>query len=489
MHAALERLYRERPGGDPLPRPGIARRLDRARPRAGRRESPPSASSASHPAERAMRAAGRAAARALPRRGGRARRPAASSPGCSRPRFGEHEDAERPALELDGWGLHGAIDRVDRAADGRAARHRLQALGAGHPAREVRGGGEAAAAALPDRGRRALGRRAGRRPLPPAARDLGAAPARASSSSEAAGDLAGYGLYRTDVVDAEELEELLDDARRRAGEIVARMRARRHPPRPRAAAGPARPRRLPRLLHLRADLPPRPGARSSRGRRGRGARSGERRARADRPSRRRRSRPRGRDVLLEAGAGTGKTGVMVDRYCRLVCDERRLARRDPRLHLHRQGRGRAAPADPGRARRGGPRRGSERAGELLGGHRRRLGHDDPRLLQPAARRPPGRRRDRPALPRPRRAGGRAGRPRGLRRGARASSSPAATASREETVAAYDIDGLRAMVLGAHAELRSRGDRRARSCPSRRQPDPEAALRARGRGRRRARWRS
>jgi ATP-dependent exoDNAse (exonuclease V) beta subunit len=30
---------------------------------------------------------------------------------------------------------------------------------------------------------------------------------------------------------------------------------------------------------------------------------------------------RGGDVLLEAGAGTGKTGVMVDRYCRLVCDE------------------------------------------------------------------------------------------------------------------------------------------------------------------------
>jgi ATP-dependent exoDNAse (exonuclease V) beta subunit len=29
----------------------------------------------------------------------------------------------------------------------------------------------------------------------------------------------------------------------------------------------------------------------------------------------------GRDALLEAGAGTGKTGVMVERYCRLVCDE------------------------------------------------------------------------------------------------------------------------------------------------------------------------
>ncbi len=25
-------------------------------------------------------------------------------------------------------------------------------------------------------------------------------------------------------------------------------------------------------------------------------------------------------MLVEAGAGTGKTGVMVDRYCRLVCD-------------------------------------------------------------------------------------------------------------------------------------------------------------------------
>ena len=28
----------------------------------------------------------------------------------------------------------------------------------------------------------------------------------------------------------------------------------------------------------------------------------------------------GHDVMVEAGAGTGKTGVMVNRYCRLVCD-------------------------------------------------------------------------------------------------------------------------------------------------------------------------
>ena len=137
-------------------------------------------------------------------------------------------------------------------------------------------------------------------------------------AEEAADDLADYGLYGRDVVDAEELEELLADSRRRAGEIVARMRAgdiRRDP-------GPRRGLRghdvCPPFCDLRADLPPRP--RPAATRRTRTWRSDER-AHARRPSRRRRSRSSGRDVLLEAGAGTGKTGVMVDRYCRLVCDE------------------------------------------------------------------------------------------------------------------------------------------------------------------------
>ena len=43
-------------------------------------------------------------------------------------------------------------------------------------------------------------------------------------STAAAGDLAGYGLYPSDVVEPEALEELLEETRRRAGEIVARMR-------------------------------------------------------------------------------------------------------------------------------------------------------------------------------------------------------------------------------------------------------------------------
>jgi hypothetical protein len=52
----------------------------------------------------------------------------------------------------------------------------------------------------------------------------------------AAEDLASYRLYERDIVDAEQFEALLDDARQRAGTIVARMRSgdiRRDPgPRP-----------------------------------------------------------------------------------------------------------------------------------------------------------------------------------------------------------------------------------------------------------------
>ena len=45
---------------------------------------------------------------------------------------------------------------------------------------------------------------------------------------------------------------------------------------------------------------------------------------------------------------------------------------------------------------------------------------------------------------------------------------------EETVAAYGVDGLRAMVAGVHAELRSRGVAEPR-LPEPPQPDPAAAI--------------
>ena len=60
--------------------------------------------------------------------------------------FGEDEERERPALELDGWGLHGAIDRVDRAPDGRALVLDYKLSSSVTPRGEARGGGEAAAA-------------------------------------------------------------------------------------------------------------------------------------------------------------------------------------------------------------------------------------------------------------------------------------------------------------------------------------------------------
>ena len=177
MHAALDRLYGERPGGDPLPRPGSLaawiergrelRRRDRRRARARRR---------TRPSGRWRAGSSGCWSASSPRRP--SARPAASSPGCWRPAFGEHEESERPALRARRLGP-ARRDRPRRPRRRRPRpRPRLQALRRGHPAREVRGGGEAAAAALPARGRRALGSRAGRRPLPPAARDLGAAAAR-----------------------------------------------------------------------------------------------------------------------------------------------------------------------------------------------------------------------------------------------------------------------------------------------------------------------
>ena len=42
---------------------------------------------------------------------------------------------------------------------------------------------------------------------------------------EAAGDLASYRLYDNDLVDRDEFDELLAEARGRAGAIVARMRS------------------------------------------------------------------------------------------------------------------------------------------------------------------------------------------------------------------------------------------------------------------------
>ncbi|HEV7771271.1 MAG TPA: UvrD-helicase domain-containing protein, partial [Solirubrobacterales bacterium] len=175
---------------------------------------------------------------------------------------------------------------------------------------------------------------------------------------------------------------------------------------------------------------------------------------------------KGRDVLLEAGAGTGKTGVMVERYCRLVCDEgispdailaftftdKAAAELRQRIRVEL---GRRAEA------------GSERARELLaaiGGawvttihgfcNRLLAGHPVAAGVDPGFRvldAPEAERIAREAFDE------------ALREFLAADED-----AREDTVAGFDLDGLRGIMLGVHAELRSRGIAEPRL------PDPPAA---------------
>ncbi len=143
VHAALCALYEDRPGRDALPRPGtlgawITRGRELVREIAGGRGI------GGHPAERAMLARVEGLlARFLAEE---ARRETSGfEPWLLEAGFSESEEIERPALEIDGWRLHGAIDRVDRAPDGRALVIDYKLCEQGLRAGEARGGGEAAA--------------------------------------------------------------------------------------------------------------------------------------------------------------------------------------------------------------------------------------------------------------------------------------------------------------------------------------------------------
>jgi RecB family exonuclease len=221
MHAALDRLYRERPEGDALPRPGslpawIARGRELVAEIAAEREL------GEHPAERAMaRRVERLLERFLAEEA--ERETGGFEPWLLEARFGEQPDSERPTLELDGWGLHGAIDRVDRAADGRAVVIDYKLSGSVTAREKFE---EQAKLQLPLY-LLAVAEHWGAAPvggLYHPLRGTSARRPRGVVAEDAAADLAGYGLYDKDVVDAEGLEELLGKSRRRAGEIVARMR-------------------------------------------------------------------------------------------------------------------------------------------------------------------------------------------------------------------------------------------------------------------------
>ncbi|HET7590657.1 MAG TPA: UvrD-helicase domain-containing protein [Solirubrobacterales bacterium] len=182
---------------------------------------------------------------------------------------------------------------------------------------------------------------------------------------------------------------------------------------------------------------------------------------------------RGRDLLLEAGAGTGKTGVMVERYCRLVCDsglppdsilaftftEKAAAELRQRIRAEL-------------ARRA--ERGSERAAAVLAGiggawittihgfcNRVLAAHPVAAGVDPGFR----------VLDAPEAA-----------RAAREAFDDALVEflaggdpAREETVAAYDVEGLRGAIATIHDELRSRGIAEPR-LPEPPPADPEEAIR-------------
>ena len=181
---------------------------------------------------------------------------------------------------------------------------------------------------------------------------------------------------------------------------------------------------------------------------------------------------RGRDVLLEAGAGTGKTGVMVDRYCRLVCDSG-LA---PDSILAFTFTDKAAAELRQRIRAELTRRaerGSERAAAALAGiggawittihgfcNRVLAAHPVAAGVDPNFRvldAPEASRAAREAFD-----------------DAVVEFLKAGDAAREETVAAYDLEGLRAMIAAVHDELRSRGSADPK-LPEPPRPDPEGAI--------------
>jgi ATP-dependent helicase/nuclease subunit A len=200
----------------------------------------------------------------------------------------------------------------------------------------------------------------------------------------------------------------------------------------------------------------------------------------------------GRDVLLEAGAGTGKTGVMVDRYCRLVCDKEV----SPDAILAFTFTDKAAAELRQRIRAELTRRaelGSERAAELLsaiGGawvttihgfcNRLLAGHPVAAGIDPGFRvldAPETARAAREAFDEALKefladeppADG----PISHDIGGKSAHRP--RYSREDLVAAFEVEGVRGVVVGVHAELRSRGEAEPR-LPEPPPSDPEAAIR-------------
>lgn len=222
MHAALERLYAERPGGDPLPRPASLP-LWSARGRELVAEACAERELGVHPAERAIaRRVERLLDRFLAEES--RRETGGFEPWLLEAGFGEGENTERPVLEIDGWGLHGAIDRVDRGPGNRALVIDYKLSGSVTPREKL----EEKAKLQLQLYLLAVAEHWGADPvggLYHPLRGTSSRRPRGAVLDEVAGALGSYRLYDNDLVDEAGLEELLAEARGRAGAIVSRMRS------------------------------------------------------------------------------------------------------------------------------------------------------------------------------------------------------------------------------------------------------------------------
>jgi ATP-dependent helicase/DNAse subunit B len=221
MHEVLYRLYREQPGADPQPRPSsLAIWIERAQDLVA--EVVAERGLGDRPAERAIR---RGVERLLVRFLGEEsdRSGGVFQPWLLEAKFGEDEDCEQPALEIDGWRLHGAIDRTDRAPDGRALVHDYKVASRAPAAKKL----EEEAKLQLQLYLLAVGELWGAAPSGAVYHPLRATKDRRPRGlvlDEDAEDLGSLGLVGTDVLPREEFDLLLEEARRRAGRIVARMR-------------------------------------------------------------------------------------------------------------------------------------------------------------------------------------------------------------------------------------------------------------------------
>jgi len=220
VHRALERLFRERPGGDARPRPGTLAAW-KARAAALVEELARADGLGGNAQERAIeRGAARLLARFLEEE---AARDSLFEPALLEAGFGEDEESQRPALQIDGWLLHGAIDRVDTAADGRAVVHDYKVAGKVTPAAKFE---QDAKLQLPLY-TLAL-QQWGLTPVAALYHPLRATrerQPRGFALAEDRADLGSYPLVKTDVLEQEQFERQIEEARARASRIVERMRS------------------------------------------------------------------------------------------------------------------------------------------------------------------------------------------------------------------------------------------------------------------------